>query len=144
MLMGDTADNIPGLPFIPPSMVMRKFPTKALLAAEKRFRAANLPSKRSAAAVALRKLEEKVKPKKVGAVMAYDLLKGCKTNREAFRVVRDMYTEWYTPFPFTAKHWDGPTFETNAGNMMLEQGRLLWMRRYYEEDVITFFKEINE
>ena len=144
LLMGDSADNIPGLPFLPPSVVMDKFPTKALLKAQERYRAATNPTKRKAARVALHKLEDAVKPKKVGPVIAYDLLKGCKTNREAFRVVRDLYAAWYTPMPFTAKHWNGTEFESNAGLMMLEQARLLWMRRYYEEDVLTFFKELSE
>jgi hypothetical protein len=144
MLMGDTADNIPGLPRVPPSVVMKHMPSKKLLAAQERYRKATTPSKLTAARIALRKVEAEVKPRAVGSVLAYDLLKGCRTNREAFRVVRDLYAAWYTPMPFTATHWDGTQFESNAGEMMLEQGRLLWMRRYYEEDVLTFFKEVME
>ena len=142
LLMGDTADNIPGLPKLAASQVAILYPNKKLVTAQERVATAMTTGKAQAARVALLKVLGEVKPKAVGAVTAYDMLKGCTTDRAAFLIVRDAYQNYYGRGKFTFVDWRGNSSEECAGSMLLEQGRLLWMRRYPGEDVIEFFKEV--
>ena len=92
LLMGDTADNIAGLPI-------------ALI---------------------------KDKQKKVGPILAYELLKDCKTDRECFDTCRELFKtspyEWHD-------YRDGS--ETTWGMHMLADMKLLWMRRRPSQNDVT-------
>jgi hypothetical protein len=142
LLMGDKADDIPGLPKISAAIVMNLMPTKKQLTAEIRVRKANTPAKIKAARVALNKVLEAVKPKLCGAVTAYAYLEKAQSNKDAFFLVREAYMEHYGPGSFDFTDWRGETTRETAGSMLLEQARLLWMRRVPDEDVIEFFKEV--
>lgn len=142
MLMGDNADDIPGLPKLSSKIMREIAPTKTLVKAELRLRTANTPAKAKAARVALNKIYDGQKPKACGAVGAHTYLAKCKTNKEAFRLVREAYVEYYGPGSFDFTDWRGQTTRETAGSMLIEQGRLLWMRRYHGEDVMEFFKEV--
>jgi hypothetical protein len=83
LLMGDTADNIPGLP--------------------------------------------KLFGKQCGAKRTFDYLSEAKTELEALDLCINAYYDFY---------------EDDWLEMMLEQGRLLWMRRKPYEDVLEYFKEL--
>ncbi len=139
MLMGDYADNIPGLGQLTPEMVKKHCPPKYLTNAYKK------PAKTAAQKLARKKAiaaaEAKVKAKSIGPVLAHELLEKCKNDLEAFVRVRGLYTDKYS-----AQHqlttWRGDTLWVTAGDMMLEQARLLWMRRTPDQDVMDFFKEM--
>jgi hypothetical protein len=143
LLMGDTADNIPGLPKLSADIVMNVMPTAKLVKAEERVRTARGASKQKAARTALQKCYDEVKPKACGPVAAYEYLKKASTDLEAFRLVKAAYVAHYGSIPFTHTHWSGEVSTSTAGDMLLEQARLLWMRRRVNEDVLEFFKEIS-
>jgi hypothetical protein len=142
MLIGDGADNIPGLPSFSVEIASKRWPTKALLAAEARVRAAKTAKTKAAAKKTLQKQIDKIKPKKAGAVTSFDYLSKCHTNKTAFLAVNDAYIAHYGYGTFEYESWDGTVETMTAGDMLMEQAQLLWMRRYKDENVYEFFKEI--
>jgi hypothetical protein len=138
LLTGDTADNIPGLPLLPGELANVYQPTKTILAANARIQEGGTEKQ-------IRAAEAKLagrKPLKVGPVLAYAVLKDAGNDYEAMRRVRDAYYAFYGPGTFDVPHWRGHTVRRTAGHMLLEQARLLWMRRVPGECVSTFFKEV--
>jgi hypothetical protein len=142
LLMGDTADNIPGLPEFSTDLVLEYWPTKAICNARDKIKSCTSSGQSAKAKKSLSNLIAKVKPKKVGAVGAYEYLYHCKTDRQAMVAVLNAYREYYGDGAFTATHWNGSQFQCTAGAMLVEQAQLLWMRRTEGEDVITFFEDI--
>lgn len=138
LLMGDQADNIPGLPYLAGRLANRYQPTAAILKAQDRLREGGTEKQLEAAARALRER----KPLKIGPVLAHAVLEGVTDDLEALRRVREAYYEWYGPGVFEVEDWRGTIRKCTAGHMLLEQARLLWMRRVPGECVTTFFKEI--
>lgn len=65
--------------------------------------------------------------KKCGPKRAYDYLKDCRSEEDALDKVIDAYYDCF-----------GETWLDE----LLEQSRLLWMRRTRYEDVLTYFKEL--
>lgn len=143
LLMGDTADNIPGLPEFSEKLVLEYWPTKAICNARDKIKSSTSSGQSVKLKKSLHNLVAKIKPKKVGAVGAYEYLYHCKTDRQALVAVLAAYREHYGDENFVATHWNGLKYETTAGMMMIEQARLLWMRRTEGEDVIKFFEEIK-
>ena len=142
MLMGDSADGIPGLPKFSADICERLWPTKALLIAEKRIRTAKTTKAKVAAKAAVRKQRDSIKPKLAGPVKAFDYLKDCKTDLDCFKAVREAYLEHYGHGEFKFTDWRGDEQWLTAGDMLLEQAELLWMRRTKDDRVLDFFKEI--
>jgi len=130
MLMGDGADDIPGLPGVSAAYLNKRFPTKAVLNAK--------TAKAKQTALLKRKAGS------CGAVRAYEILERATTDREAYELVREAYESYYGKQPFQYVCWRGTEHTFTAGHMMLEQARLLWMRRTQGEDVLTFFKEVAD
>ena len=143
LLMGDTADNIPGLPEFSEKLVLEYWPTKAIIAARDKIKSSTSTGQSTKLKKSLHNLIAKIKPKKVGAVGAYEYLYHCKTDRQALVAVLAAYREHYGDADFLANHWNGQIFTSTAGEMLLEQARLLWMRRTEGEDVTTFFEELR-
>ncbi len=131
LLMGDTADGIPGLPKFGKQLSMEYWPTKALTTARQKGNANQIS-----------KIAANYTQKAAGPVAAYQYLLGCRDDREAFARVRTAYLSYYGAGTFMADDWRGGKYEATAGHMLLEQARLLWMRREPNEDVQTFFKEV--
>lgn len=138
LLMGDKADHIPGLPKLPVELLNRYKPTKAIERANK------ILANPKATAIAKRKAKAELTKRKaspIGPVLAYDILKGCKTDKQAFAAVKEAYRAWYG-----SKHsfvsWRNEPLTLTSGDMLLEQARLLWMLRTPEDDVLRFFTEI--
>lgn len=130
MLMGDTADNISGLPAVcPPVLNIVKPTTKTLMDEQKA--AGGCP--KAAARLAERK------PAQCGPMMAYDLLNSCKSNKEAFKVVYGLYKLYHEQVGF--KHWK--TCEPiSLKRAFLSEGILLWMQRVHDpKDFLNFLKE---
>ena len=140
LLAGDSADNIPGLPTIEkdirisygelPAYYTNAYarPTKTAL-------------QRSQRAAAIQKAEAKLKPKACGNAGAVELLRKCRSDRQAYIVCRDAYVSHYGVGSITVEKWDGTTVTTTAGDLLLEQARLLWMRRTVGQDVLDWMKE---
>ena len=144
MLMGDSADNIPGIPELARETVLKYLPSNAILKAQVKIRSVRTSGEVAKAKKSLANLEAKVKPKKCGAVAACSILVDITSDKVAYRVVRECYYDYYGSGTVLVQKWDGTVIETTAGQMMLEQAKLLWMQRSEGEDVLDFFKEINE
>ena len=141
MLMGDVADNIPGLPKLPSEILNVIQPTKAIINAQKTLANAKAtPRARAAAqkAIAARK------SKNIGPALAYEVLKDCKSDFEAMQRVRNAYTRYYGTGTFKFETWRGDMVETNAGLMLLEQAQLLWMLRSEGDNVLDYIREISK
>ena len=136
MLMGDTADSIPGLPKLSGSLLNQYQPTQATLKAEKNLYSGT-PKQQEAA---LKVLNNR-KAATVGQITAYNILKTCKNDQEAFERVREAYRQHYGTFEFEFEDWRGNITTETAGSMLLEQATLLWMLRTRDDSVVKFFKE---
>ena len=77
----------------------------------------------------------------IGAVKAVSMLKEANTDLEAFKIVSKAYLHHYGASKFTLQCWDGKQEIKEPLDMMVEQARLLWMRRYRGDDVL-FMLEI--
>lgn len=138
MLMGDGADSIPGLPKLITPLLNKYKPTKATAAAHKTLKD---PRASAAKKTAARKKLKARKPANIGAVLAYTMLKDCKTDREAFDIVREAYKGYYGKNFKPFNTWRGNVIQANSNTMLLEQARLLWMWRTLDDDVMKFFGE---
>jgi len=114
MLMGDTADNIPGLPKLSGELANKYCPT-----------AKHNPRRKAISC---------------GPVAAFKVLDGITNDRDAFCRVWECYQGFYTDELLT--RWDGTVIPYSAGQAFYEQAYLLWMQRVPNEDVKEFFKEI--
>lgn len=118
LLMGDGADSIPGLPKLGMPLLDEYDPLKK-------------PRK------------EDAKPKACGAVMAWKMLKDVKTDLDAMLLVIKAYQSYYGTESFSYVDWRGDAHNLTSGHMVLEQARLLWMRRVVDECPSVFFKQVT-
>jgi len=115
LLTGDAADNIPGLEMLGSEMLEKFDP--------------------------LSKPTPKRKPKKIGPVLAYNILKDCKSDIVAFHTVVQCYRDYYgMQHSYTA--WDGTEMLRTSAEMLMEQAALLWMRRVPGETPNLWFKDV--
>jgi hypothetical protein len=142
LIMGDTADNIPGLPTFSVEVCERLWPTKSLLAAEQRLRSAKTSKQATLAKTALQRERAKIKPKSCGAVRTFAYLSKCRTDLECFVAVRNAYLDHYGHGEFVHTSWDGEDKRLTAGDMLLEQANLLWMRRTVDDTALKFIEEV--
>lgn len=136
MLTGDTADHIAGLPTLPGSVLNAIKPTKSILAAQERLRdPKSTPKQREKAKQTLANR----KSGRCGAVMAYEIMKKVRTDKQAFQLVKTLYERHGQDVGFT--HWS--TEEAVEWNkVFLSEAQLLWMRRSKDHnDVLNYFKE---
>lgn len=127
-LMGDVADNVKGLPSVPPSVWMGLTPTAEW---NKAVEAENVEKQD--------KIMAKAKPKPCGPVMTYRLLHDAKSVKEAFNVVRGLFIEAGKYHAF--KHWRTEEAVTPTAALLGDM-RCLWMRRNSDpDDVLAFLKE---
>lgn len=140
MLMGDTADHIPGLPKLSPELLNVFKPTKAIESARTTLRNAKATARAKQAA---RKKLAARKAAPIGPALAFKMLDDCKTDAQAYKRVREAYTSYYGNGTFPFETWRGDTIEVTAGHMLLEQAKLLWMLRTEDDDVLKFIKEIT-
>jgi hypothetical protein len=128
MLMGDSADNISGLPCVHPKVVMKVKPTAAVTKALE-----NPDSAKSKAVF------DAIKPKACGPAMALDILGNVKDNATAFKVVRQLYQLASEVEPF--KHWKTGK-PVSWQEAFISEAKLLWMRRNNTaNDVLNWMKE---
>ena len=150
ILMGDTADNIPGLPAFGKQLSHTMWPTSPLKEARRRVQECTMPSGKeltekqySKAKADVQKLEEGFKCKAAGAVATYEYLKDCDNDYDAFNKIKLAYESHYGCATFEFTDWRGRTFKRNSDQMIQEQAVLLWMRREKGTgDFLNFFREI--
>lgn len=135
MLMGDAADNISGLPLVTPTYLIKigELP-KAILDMRAKLET-------SVNGLDLIKYEAKlsqVGPKKCGQIMALKLLEDVKTNRDAFMLVKELYSHG------EYRNWRDNTSITWQ-NAFVSEAQLLWMRREKHDpmDVAKWWREIT-
>lgn len=140
LLMGDTADNISGLPECPGSMWQHYAGTKAFKDAYDQWIATD--DKEVA-----RKLDDKMdkmkaKTKKCGPVLTYQLLEGARNDKECFETVKACYELLAKEHGYTFRHWN-TTAEVTPTQALFSEMKLLWMRRNPDEnDVLHWLKEV--
>ena len=147
LLMGDAADNIPGLPLATKDLWIKYAPTKRIAELQTRLKSGRMPSgkvilgpQRRETLVMFNHAYEKANPKKVGDVLAYKLLKTCGTDRSAYFRCLEAYRAHYGERYDFVGH-DGVAYaEQTARDMMYEQARLLWIRREPGQDVVEWFR----
>ena len=124
MLMGDSADNVVGVPFVSWQRAHAMNPTKkvgnmlAVLDSPGRFKASVVERANKEYAA--------LTPKKIGPVMAHNLLNPIQTNKDAAKLVSALYREASEVQPFV--HWktgDAARWQ----DVFMSDATLLWMRR---------------
>ena len=80
--------------------------------------------------------------KACGAVMAWKVLGDCRSDAAALTLVVRAYQSYYGTQPFHYKTWRDDTIHVTSGHMLLEQAKLLWMRRVVNECPSVFFKQV--
>jgi len=137
-LMGDSADSIPGLPQLTVKLLNKYKPTKAI---DKALALINNPRATYTQKSQAQKALLKRNPASIGAVTAYEILKDCTTDKQAFDRVLEGYREYYGRNQFEFTDWRGNTSTETAASMLLEQAKLLWMLRTWDDNVSKFFLE---
>lgn len=135
LLMGDTADNIQGLPYIAPSILNRVMPTAAVTKAMERLQSNPL----DAAAAAI--LSD-TKPKACGPASTMKLLGKMKNDAQCYKLVKLLY-EQIEKWGFEFTHWDGQS-KVPWNHALRSEMQLLWMRRRPDpNDVFYWVKEVT-
>lgn len=137
MLMGDTADNIQGLPKVPASVMNKISPTKAVTAALETLRDPSAsPAKREKAQATL--LDRK--PGACGPATAFKILENINDHRSAFSVVKALYEQCSKIHTFLDYRTGKPV---KWQDVFKSEAMLLWMRRDNDnDDVFNWMREV--
>lgn len=136
LLMGDSADNISGLPALSVSARDRtdQLPSSLL----------TLRTKMEASSDGLLKIKydaqlKQQKEKKIGPVCAYELLTDIRSNKEAFQFVLSLFRDYGTFYNYRNNQ------EITYQQAFLSEAALLWMRKNKADpaDVKKWFQEIG-
>lgn len=137
MLMGDTADDIAGLPKVPGWLLNKVKPTKAIT---KALDVIDNPKSTTDKVLKAQKTLDDRKPGACGPVITYDILKDVHSDREALQLITTLYKDYGTNIGF--KHWETGE-DATWQDVFTSEAKLLWMRRVKDEDdVKQFFKEV--
>lgn len=140
LLMGDTADNISGLPECPGSMWQTHAGTKAFkdtlaqwIATDDTEIAKKLDAKMD---------KMKAKTKKCGPVLTFQLLEGARDDKECWNTVKACYELLAKEHGYVYRHWQTGA-EVTPTQALFSEMKLLWMRRTADEnDVLHWLKEV--
>lgn len=136
MLTGDGADSIKGIPKVPGSLLNKVKPTKAI---EKAMH--DLQHGTAKQVDKAKKTLADRKPGACGPVIAAELMKMVKSDKQAFDLIKTVYKAYGEDTGFT--HWKtGEPVDWHK--VLVSEAQLLWMRRVPDrKDVLHFFKEIG-
>lgn len=145
LLMGDSADNIPGLRDFGSAISSTLFPSGAYTEALRLLTERTTKTGKPCTPLQVAKAQEVLdtaKAKACGPVAVWDYLKDCDNDLDAMMLCMKAYQSHYgtQPFDFTCHRGDKHTL--TSGHMLLEQARLLWMRRVEAECPSVFFKQV--
>ena len=141
-LMGDSADNIQGLPECPGAIWQEYDGTKAHADVLAQWIACNDPVQSAKLSKKLQAL--RAKTKKCGPILTYNLLKDCRTDAECFNLVKSAFVSLERDHGYEYRHWRTNKRVTPT-QALLSEMRLLWMRRYDDrDDVLKWIKEIKK
>lgn len=140
VLMGDKADSIPGLPSVS-GRIMNKL--KPLVKTKKAEAVLKNPKATARAKKAAREVIASRPSSAMGQITAYAALDKCKNDLQCFNLIKSYYIDYYGKKEFEFISWRGAKLTMTAGQMFLEQARLLWMLRTPTDDVLHFFEEVN-
>ena len=138
MLIGDTADNIQGLPGVTGEIMNVLKPTKAIEKALAIYQSPNAnPAQKAKAASELTAR----KPAACGPATAILLLDQMHDNKTAFATVKGLYKRYGDAVGY--KHYDTGV-DLHWGKVFASEAQLLWMRRepHNENCVLNWLKEI--
>jgi hypothetical protein len=113
-LMGDTADNIRGIPLVPSQYAAGKATAKF----------------------------DKGKP--CGPVMTYELLKDVHSDRDCFHLVRKLFTEANTTVGYVYKHWATDEIVTPTQALLGDMLLLWMRRNKNPTDVVEWLKGVTQ
>ena len=135
-LMGDTVDNIQGLPVISGYDLQRMKDPELLAQNEKLYLSLDTKSP------SWQRIEAAwTKTKSCGPVAAFDFLNPCTTNKEAFDLVRSMFNNAAQKSRHQFRHWKTGA-EVTPTQALLGDMRLLWMRLTKDpDDVLRWLKQ---
>lgn len=140
-IMGDTADNISGLPLITGRDYLKVKPTAAYTKDCAKQAAYSVDTPQAVVAAMSHKMEVYHNMTKTcGAVMAFDLLETAKDDRECYQRVRNFWINLgKTGYEFQDWRTTKPVTPTQA---LLGDMQALWMRRNKDpKDVVKWLKE---
>lgn len=138
MLIGDTADNIQGLPAVPGRVMNIIKPTAAIEKAMDVLQSPNANPAQKAKAQAT--LDER-KDASCGPATAILMLDMMKNHRTAFDTIKNLYKSYGTTTGFVHHATGEPA---HWGHVFASEAKLLWMRREAanENCVLDWLKEI--
>lgn len=142
MLMGDTADNIQGIPKIPGKVLNKIKPTKAITNA---YNVLNSDASAAAKTRAQATLDKRA-PGLCGPVVTAQLLEQINDNATALRLVTELYRWYGENVGFTHYESGEPVAWPKV---FWSEANMLWMRQYrtqpgQELDVVRFIKNIKK
>jgi hypothetical protein len=138
MLVGDTADNIQGLPTLTPETLNRLKPTVAITKALATLEDPTSTAKQKEKAKAT--LEER-KAGPCGPATSILILDQLQDNQSAFRVIKELYRRCGEYQGFVHHQTGDPV---HWGQVFAAEAKLLWMRReaHNENCVLNWMKEV--
>ena len=139
-LMGDTVDNIRGLPAVPGSIHTELTPTKTFKDTYNKWADEENPEKAAKLKAKLDEMTSKTKP--VGPVAAYAILQNATTDKVCFILVREAFQRLEAEHGHEFRHWRTGERVTPT-QALLGDMQLLWMRRkeHAPLDVVEWLKE---
>ncbi len=140
-LMGDTADWIKGLPVLPARYAMKIAPTKAFEKDKEKFIKTKAKCGTLHDLAKSRVMSHFAKPKPIGQIKAYEVIKDVDNVKDAFVLVKSLFENLEKEHDYQFQHWR--TLEkVTPGAALLGDMQLLWMRRNKNpNDVLAWLKE---
>lgn len=143
MLMGDSADNISGLPRFPGQLLNKVRPTGPQVKLRESYKLATDEGKKASIVAKLKKALAERSSVTCGAVLAYDAINPLTSNKEAFEYVKEAYRLYGEEHGFTNYRTGEPVLWNKA---FVSEAQLLWMRKNRADvmDVARWFAEIMQ
>lgn len=141
-IMGDQADWIKGLPFIPARQAMKMKPTQAFIKDRDKYLAvkgSGTPEEEAAKEKVLNYF--RIPPRPCGQMAAYNCLKDIDNVKDAFHLVKTMFENLEKEHGHAYYHWR-TTEQVTPGKAMVGDMQALWMRRNKNpNDVLNWLRE---